>query len=95
MARSSRSVANRQKSLNPVPLDRQFSLLAAKMMYTNIGGREFHCTINAFCRTQIFEFPRVHFQPKGNEPHHNIYSSPPHPGICHYESGGLFQKLDT
>ena len=76
MARSSRSVANRQKSLNPVPLDRQFSLLAAKMMYTNIGGKEFHCTINAFCRTQIFEFPGVDFQPKGNEPHHNIYSSP-------------------
>ena len=77
MTRSSRSVASRQIALNPAPPDRQFSLVAAKMMYTNIGGREFHCTINAFCRTQIFEFPRIDFQPNGNEPHHNIFSSPP------------------
>ena len=66
MTRGSRSVANRQKSLDPVSPDRQFSLFAAKKMYTSIGGREFHCTINAFCRTQIFEFPRIDFQPKGN-----------------------------
>ncbi len=76
MGRRIRSVANRQTALSPTPPDRQFSLFAAKEMYTNIEGREFHCTINAFCRTQIFEFPRVDFQSNGSEPHHNIFSSP-------------------
>ena len=76
MTRRNRSVANRQQSLNPVPPERQVSLYGAQQMYTNVGGKEFHCTINAFCRTQIFEFPGIDFRPNGEEPHHNIYSSP-------------------
>ena len=45
-------------------------------MYEAIGGEEFHCTIGEYCRTQIFEFPGINFQPDGDEPHHMIYSSP-------------------
>ena len=44
-------------------------------MYEGMGGKEFHCTINMYCRTQIFEFPKLDFHPDGDEPHHKIYSS--------------------
>ena len=46
-------------------------------MYEGGGGKEFHCTISGYCRTQIFEFPGINFHPDGDEPHHTIYSSPP------------------
>ena len=45
-------------------------------MYEGIGGEEFRCIISEYCRTQIFEFPGIDFHPKGDEPHHTIYSSP-------------------
>ena len=45
-------------------------------MYEAIGGTEYSCTVNEYCRTQIFEFPRIDFQLDGDEPHHTIYSSP-------------------
>ena len=45
-------------------------------MYEGGGGEEFHCTISGYCRTQIFEFPRIDFHPDDDEPHHTIYSSP-------------------
>ena len=45
-------------------------------MYEGVGGKEFHCTITGYCRTQIFEFPEIDFHPDGDEPHHEIYSSP-------------------
>ena len=45
-------------------------------MYRGRGDREFRCTISGYCRTQIFDFPGVHFHSDGNEPHHTIYSSP-------------------
>ena len=45
-------------------------------MYEGGGGQEFHCTISEYCRTQIFEFPRIDFHPDGYEPHTTIYSSP-------------------
>ena len=45
-------------------------------MYEGGGGEEFHCTISGYCRTQVFEFPRIVFHPDGDEPHHTIYSSP-------------------
>ena len=44
-------------------------------MYEGGGGKEFHCTISAYCRTQIFEFPGINFHPEGDEPHHTIYAS--------------------
>ena len=45
-------------------------------MYEGGGGKEFHCTISGYCRTQLFEFPGIDFRPNGDEPHHTIYSSP-------------------
>ena len=45
-------------------------------MYAAIGGKEFGCTISGHCRTQIFEFPRIHFRPNGDESHQSIYHSP-------------------
>ena len=45
-------------------------------MYAGNGGKEVRCTISGYCRTQIFEFPRIAFHPDGDEPHHEIYASP-------------------
>ena len=76
MARNSRTVANRQRSLEPVPPEANFTLFAVREMYEGMGGREFRCTISGYCRTRIFEFPRVDFRPSGDEPHHTIFASP-------------------
>ena len=45
-------------------------------MYEPGGHKAFHCTISEYCRTRIFEFPRIEFRPNGDAPHHTIYSSP-------------------
>ena len=71
-----RPVAERQKSLEPVPPEANFTLAGVRDMYAGIEGKEFRCTISGYCRTQIFEFPRVDFHPNGDEPHHAIYASP-------------------
>ncbi len=75
-----RPVADRQKSLEPVPPKvppkANFTLAGVRAMYEGIGGKEFSCTISGYCRTQIFEFPRIDFHANGDEPHHTIYSSP-------------------
>ena len=76
MARKNRTVANRQKSLQPLAPKANFTLAGARMMYTGMEGREFHCTISGHCRTQIFEFPRIDFRPNGDESHQSIYHSP-------------------
>ena len=44
-------------------------------MYEGAGGKKCCCTIGGYCRTQIFEFPGIDFDPDGDEPHHTIYSS--------------------
>ena len=75
MARKNRTVAARQKSLQPAPPKANLTLAGARMMYAGIEGKEFRCTINGHCRTQIFEFPRIDFRPNGDEPHHSIYES--------------------
>ncbi len=71
-----RPVADRQKSLEPVPPEANFTLFAVREMYEGMGGREFCCTINGYCRTRIFEFPAIDFHPDGDEPHHTIHASP-------------------
>ena len=45
-------------------------------MYSGLGGEEFKCTIDGYCRTRVFEFPSTGFHPPVNEPHHEIYVSP-------------------
>lgn len=76
MTRKYRPVADRQKSLEPVPPERNFALAGTQWMYAVMGGKEFYCTINGYYRTQIFEFPGIDFHPDGDEPHHEIYTSP-------------------
>ena len=76
MSRTNRTVADRQKSLQPVPPEAHFTLAGVRAMYAGIEAKEFWCTISGYCRTQIFEFPGVDFHPNGDEPHHTIYSSP-------------------
>ena len=44
-------------------------------MYKGIGGREFSCTLTRYCRTEIFEFPRIDFRPKRDVPSQGIYAS--------------------
>ena len=77
MTRKNRPVASRQKSLQPIAPKAGNTLAFAKIMYTGAGGKEVHCTINGYCRTQIFEFPCIDFHPDGDEPHHSIYNSQP------------------
>ena len=76
MARKKRTVADRQKSLQPIPSEANFALAGVRAMYTGIGGKEFCCTISGHCRTQVFQFPRIAFRPNDDEPpHHTIYTS--------------------
>ena len=75
MPRKYRPVADRQKSLVPVPPEANFTLFGVRNMINGMGGQEFHCTIDGYCRTQIFEFPRIDFRPTVDEPHHMIYAS--------------------
>ena len=76
MTRKKRTVADRQKSLQPDSPEANSTLAGVRRMYAATGSREFNCTINGYCRTQIFEFPRIDFHPDGDEPHHEIYVSP-------------------
>ena len=76
MVRKYRPVSDRQKSLEPALPKANSTLFAARKAYEAIAGKEFCCTINGYCRTQIFEFPGIDFHPNGDEPHHTIYSSP-------------------
>ena len=45
-------------------------------MYEAGGGEAISCTITGHYRTQIFEFPRVHFQGVCDDPHQSVYDSP-------------------
>ena len=77
MISNNRTVADRQRALQPAPQEASFTLAGVRTMYEGAGGREFHCTVSGYCRTRIFEFPGVNFRPDGDEPHHIIYASPP------------------
>ena len=77
MTRKYRPAADRQRSLEPVPPQANFTIAGVRPGYEGMGGKEFCCTISGYCRTRIFEFPRIDFRPNGDEPHHAIYSSPP------------------
>ena len=76
MSRNYRPVADRQKSLEPHPQEAHFTLAGVRLMYEGAGGKSFPCTVSEYCRTLIFEFPGIDFRPEGDEPPHEIYSSP-------------------
>ena len=76
MPRNQRTVEDRLEATQPDPPERQFTLFAVQEMWAGLGGGAFHCTINEYCRTQVFEFPRIRFAPEEDEPTHQIYSSP-------------------
>ena len=75
MARKNRTVADRQKSLQPIAPRTSLALAGVRAIYEAGGARKYCCTINRHCRTQVFEFPRIDFRPNGDEPHHTIYAS--------------------
>ena len=75
-SRANPTVADRQRSLEPTPLESNIMLSAMRTGYKRQGHEEFPCTISEYCRTQVFEFPRIDFRPNGDEPHHIIYASP-------------------
>ena len=75
MTNRHRTVAGRQKSLQPAPPEADSSLAGVGMMYERMGGREIRCTISEYCRTQVFEFPGITFRPEGEVPHLPVYSS--------------------
>lgn len=75
MAQKDRSVAKRQESLQPKPFESQFTIRGVQRLFAGVKGREIQCTINGYCRTQVFEFPSIAFHPDGEEPPHQIYKS--------------------
>ena len=75
MARKKRTVADRQKSLQPIAPKASLALAGVRAMYEAGGAKKYGCTINGHCRTQVFEFPRIAFRPNGDEPHHTIYTA--------------------
>ena len=76
MTRKNRTVADRQKSLLPASPRANFRLAGVRRMYEGMGGKEFRCTISGYCRTQVFEFPKLDFRPNSDEPYHMIHVSP-------------------
>ena len=44
-------------------------------MFAGVEGKEIQCTINGYCRTQIFEFPVVDFHPEDVEAPQQIFKS--------------------
>lgn len=66
-----RPVADRLKSLQPVPTKSNVTLAGV----SGPEGKDINCTISGYYRTQVFEFPEIDFHPNGDEPHHAIYAS--------------------
>ena len=75
MPRMNRSVADRKKSLQPAAPDPQLTLAGLRAIYEAGGGQAITCTIAGHYRTQIFEFPRVHFRGECDEPPQSAYDS--------------------
>ena len=75
MSRQNRLVEDRQKSLQPNLPRASITLAGARLMYEGIQGKEFSCTISGYCRTRIFEFPRVTYRENHHLPHGFVYSS--------------------
>ncbi len=46
-------------------------------MYEGVQGKEYRCIIAGHCRTQIFEFPRIHLNAISSLPYQTIYESLP------------------
>ena len=74
--RKDRKVEARHQALQPSASPKNLTLYGIKSTYERIGHEAYPCTITGHCRTQIFEFPGIAYHPAGNEPHHNIYTSP-------------------
>ena len=72
MTRKDRTAANRLNALQSASPRANVSLFAVRRMFSGIDSQELHCTISEYCRTLVFEFPRIDFRPAGDEPHHEI-----------------------
>ena len=76
MTNRNRPVADRFKALQPAESEAGSSLGGIRWMYEAMGGVELHCTISEYCRTHVFRFPGISFQPTSALPHLRVYSSP-------------------
>ena len=75
MIYSNPSVEDRFNLLQPTPPEANFMLAGVQNVFESAGRKEFPCTISEYCRTQVFEFPGVSFQPTVEAPHMHLYSS--------------------
>lgn len=73
---NSQTVMERLLSLQPNSSNSKWPLSGVRAMWKHLRGREFHCAIKGYCRTQIFEFPNITFQTEIDDRHHEIYRSP-------------------
>ena len=90
MTRKKRTVANRQKSLEPVTPKANSTLAWVRKGYEAIGGKEFHCTIRGYCRTQVSEdrFPPGRRRASPHDLFISFCSS-----VCRFKFGGLLREL--
>ena len=95
MAREKRPVANRQIALEPFAPKANVTIEGVRPMYKASGGKQFNCTIAGYCRTRIFEFPRIDLNLSGDEPHHIIYSSPSVQACVATDLVDYFQNSNT
>ena len=94
MPRRNRNVQDRLAALQPAQSEAPLTLFGIRHMYEASGGEELHCTINAYCRTRVFEFPGIDFRPDEDEPHHTIYASHQGTSVCRCRSPPLLRKLN-
>ena len=96
MVRDKWTVSERFDSLAQTPPQANFTLFAVRDMYLAGGGQEFHCTIGGYCRTRVFEFPRIdlHLDIDEQEPHHTLYSCRPVQACVTTELVEYFQDND-
>ena len=95
MARKKRPVADRQIALEPLAPKANATIEGVRPMYAASGGKQFNCTIAGYCRTRIFEFPRIDLHLSGDEPHHIIYSSPSVQACVATDLVDYFEKSNT
>ena len=55
-------------------------------------ARRYIATINGHCRTRVFEFPEIGFQPDEDEPHYTI-RIPPRASVCRCRSSALLRTF--
>ena len=74
MTNRHRTVAGRMASLEPTPPEANLTIAAVSQGGV-WGGDPIDCTITGYCRTQVFEFPGIAYNPTGSATHMPLYTS--------------------